>query len=108
MTNLFEPPPAYLLPLSKGGDLVVDFVRVDANGDPIAYDGGTTVTLTIDTATPITGNATINAEHALIKIESTELDTVAGGVLWRCVATLPTEPATDIVIANGKTKRADK
>lgn len=108
MVNLFTPPPSYDLPLSKGGDLVVDFVRVDDTNTPIPYDAGSTVTLTIDTTPPTVGTATISVEHALVKIESTAVDPIKKGVMWRCVVSLNTVPTTEIVARNGTTTRADK
>lgn len=107
MTNLYPPPPVYDLPLSLGGDLIVDFVRVDTNGDPLAYDPGTIVKLTIDTAPATTATATITDEHALVKIESTALDPIPKRTLWRAVVSLTTDPSTELVVANGKTSRAD-
>jgi hypothetical protein len=89
MTNLFEPPPVYELPLSKGGDLSVDFLN-NPSGDGstfVDYGVGVTVTLIIDTEPAITKLAAVSTFHAAVKIESTVTD--------------------GTVAANGKVKRFD-
>ena len=109
MTNLFEPPPKYTLPLSRGGDLSVDF-RNNPSGDGItfiAYDLGVTVTLIIDTVTPISAVAVINSYHATVKIESGVADTIDSGIGWRLILSSPTSPTTETIAAYGKTKRFD-
>lgn len=108
MTWLFNPPASADLPLSKGGDLVVDFVRVDDNGAPLDYDPGCTLTLTIDSPTPVVSTAAIQDEHAITRIESEVADTLKSGLLWRAVASLAGVPSTEIVVRNGTTKRKDK
>jgi len=105
---LFEPPASADLPLSKGGDLIVDFVRVDDTGAPLAYDAGTAVTLTVDAVTPVTATAVIDDEHAIARIESEIADTFKGTELWRAVVSLDGSPSTEIVVRNGRTKRKDK
>jgi hypothetical protein len=107
--NLFDPPPKYNLPLVKGQDLSVDF-RNNPSGDLttfVDYDAGVTVTLTIDTDTPIVEPATIDTHHAYVKVESTVVDAIKTGVPWRVVVSTPTTPTTETVGANGKTKRFD-
>ena len=108
MTWLFDPAASADLPLQKGGDLIVDFVRVDDDGAPVEYDVGTTLTLTIDDDTPITATAIISDEHAITRIESEVADTLGSGLLWRAVASLAGVPTSEIVVRNGKTKRKDK
>jgi hypothetical protein len=98
MTNLFEPPPVYELPLSKGGDLSVDFLN---NGV------GVTVTLIIDTEPAITKLAAVSTFHAAVKIESTVTDGIAKNTPWRLIVSSPTSPTTETVAANGKVKRFD-
>lgn len=107
--NLFDPPPKYVLPLSKGGDLSVDF-RNNPSGDGatfVDYDAGVTVTLYIETDAPISQAATVSTYHATVKIESTVADTIPTGKQWRLVVSTPTTPTTETVAANGKTKRFD-
>src|ERR1700752_3289091 len=86
MTNLFNPPAQYTLPLSLGQDLVVDFQNQDTSRNPLNYPGGTTVTLVIDTNPQIVADATISTYHAVCYIASTTVDAVSPGVLWRCLA----------------------
>jgi hypothetical protein len=104
MTNLFDPPRIFSLPLSLGKDLVVDFQR-QVSGVPADYDSGTVVTLIIDTVVPIVGLATITGHHAVVSIPSEVTDAIKAGLLWRCLVTLP--DATDLVPANGTTARYD-
>ncbi len=106
---LFPPPPKYVLPLSLGGDLSVDFQN-NPSGDGatfVNYAGGVTVTLIVDTTTPIQATATISTYHAVVKIESTVTDTVPGGTKWRLIVSTPTSPTTETVAAYGAVKRFD-
>lgn len=110
MTNLFDPPPIYTLPLVKGQDLVIDFKNKQPGSDPavyIDYDVGVTVTLTIDTDTPTVAAAVITGHHAVCRVESTASDAIPKGKLWRCVVSLPGSPSTERVPVNGKTERFD-
>lgn len=107
--NLFDPPPKYVLPLAKGQDLSVDF-RNNPSGDTtmfVDYDDGVTVTLTIDTDPPTVAPAMIDGYHAYVKIESTVTDSIITGIGWRLIVSTPTDPSTETVAANGKTKRFD-
>jgi hypothetical protein len=108
MTNLFEPPPKYTLPLAKGGDLVVDFLNDPDNDENyVDYDAGVTVTLVIDTDTPIEAEAEITDHHAVVKIESAVADEIPSNTVWRLIHSSPTTPSTETVAAYGKTKRFD-
>lgn len=109
MVNLFTPPPVFELPLSKGGDLSVDFQN-NPSGDGttfVDYDAGVTVTLVIDTEPGLSTLAVVSGHHAAVKIESTVTDAIAARVPWRLVVSSPTSPTTETVAANGKTKRFD-
>lgn len=107
-TPLFEPPPKYTLPLSKGGDLAVQFLN-DPNDDEnyVDYGAGVTVTLIIDTDPVTTAVAAISGHTATVKIESSVTDLIAANSAWRLIVSNPTVPTTEIVAANGKTKRYD-
>lgn len=107
--DLFDPPPKYVLPLSKGGDLSVDF-RNNPSGNGttfVDYDAGVTVTLVIDTTSPITASATMSTYHANVKIESTVADTIPATTVWRLIVGWPTSPTTETVAAYGRVKRFD-
>ena len=106
MATLFEIPAVFDLPLSKGKDLVVDFIQ-KIDGVLTDYAAGMTVTLVIETDTPITATAVIDTYHAVCRIESTVADTIPKGKYWRVVVSYPTTPTTEDVPMNGKTIRAD-
>jgi hypothetical protein len=109
MTNLFDPPPVFDLPLSKGGDLSVDFLN-NPSGDQttfVNYGSGVTVTLVIDTTPPTTASASVSTFHAAVKLESTVTDLIATRTPWRLIVSSPTSPTTETVAANGKVKRFD-
>lgn len=106
MTNLFDPPDVYVLPLVKGQDLAVDFQKVDADGNPVDYTEDESVQLVIDTDTPTTADAVITGNHAVCRVESTVTDAVKV-VPWRCVVSTAGDPSTETVPCNGKTKRYD-
>lgn len=110
MTNLYDPPPIYSLPLVKGQDLVVDFKRKVPGSDPaqyVNYDPGVTVSLIIDSDPVTIAAATITTYHAVCRIESTASDALASNLKWRCVVSFPGSPSTERVPANGVTKRWD-
>jgi hypothetical protein len=118
--TLFPPPQVFALPLSRGGDLHVDFVYkpmvLDPAGDPVLvggqpsyqvadYPAGAVVTLTIDTDPRIIAVAAITGPHAIVHIDYLAADQIPARVLWRCVLT--TTDGLDTVIANGTTTRHD-
>ena len=121
MANLFNPPPMFTLPLSKGRDLHCTFVYkplvTDEGGDPVLdedgnrqyveadYPDGATVTLTIDADEPVEGAATITGSRAIVHIDSDLVDPIGKGKLWR--TTLTYEDGLDIVMVNGQTGRSD-
>lgn len=106
MDPLFPTPARYGLPLSKGGDLVVDFMN-KPGGTFTAYDGSVSVSLVIDTDTPIVATATITGYHAVCKVQSDVADTVKIGTLWRCIVSTAGSPSTEVVAVNGRVVRAD-
>jgi hypothetical protein len=120
MPTLFPPPPVYDLPLSKGGDLYVDFVYkpvvVDDDGEPVLVDGeyqfeeadfpsGSSVKLTIDSDPEVSATAVIDGSHAVVQSDYLSVDAVKGGKFWRLVITYA--DGLDEVLANGKTIRKD-
>ena len=106
--NLFDPPPKYVLPLSRGGDLAVDFLNdPNQDGDYQDYEDGVTVTLYVDTDTPLEAAADIDGHHAVVKVESTVADGIPANTTWRLILSTPTTPTTEVVVAYGKTKRFD-
>jgi hypothetical protein len=105
---LFTPPPKYYLPLALGGDLVVDFQN-NPSGDLktfVDYDAGVSVTLAIDTTTPITAPATVSGSDASVHIDSTVTDLIPAGTGWRLVVAT-SSPVTGIVAAYRTVKRFD-
>lgn len=121
MSNLFNPPPAFTLPLSLGGDLHVDFIYkpmvvnssgqpvLDSNGKPqyavANYPAGASVKLVIEGEPDIVGNATISGSHAVVHLNYTVTDTVRRGTLWAAIITYA--DGLDKVICNGKVVRSD-
>lgn len=104
--NLFDPPPKYVLPLSKGGDLAVQFLNdPDGDGNYVDYADGVTVTMRIDSDPQVVAVATITGHTATVKVESTVTDAIDGDVAWRLILSTPTTPSTEVVAAYGKTKR---
>lgn len=102
----FPRPPSRLLPISKGGDLVVDFIQA-INGVITNYAPGVTVTLQIDTDTPIVASASITTFNAVCRVEYPVADLIAADTPWRVVVSYPTVPTTEVVGMNGVTERAD-
>lgn len=120
MPELFTPPQVFELPLSKGGDLYLDFIYkplvVDENGEPILdngqkqyavadYPDGATVKLVIDADDPIVVEADISDEHAIVWEQSEVADLIPKNRLWRAVITYSN--GLDVVLCNGVTVRKD-
>jgi hypothetical protein len=122
MANLFDPPPIFGLPFSKGGDLYFGFLYkplvTDVNGEPILdsggkkqfaiadYPSGSSVQLVIETDTdPIVVDAVIEGPLATVWEDKAIADTVKKGKLWRAVITFSND--LDQVMCNGATLRSD-
>lgn len=108
MAMLIPAPTSFSLPLSLGGDLVIDFQQVDpVTKSPVAYGGGITLTLIIDANTPITALATISVADATVQIESSVCDTIKAGTPFRLIERVPGSPATNTVVLYGNVTRFD-
>lgn len=105
--NLFDPPSVYTLPLVKGQDLVVDFQKVDVDGNAVDYTEDESVQLVLDGDTATTADAAITGNHAVCRVESTVTDAITKAFPWRCVVSTAGDPSTETVPCNGKTKRYD-
>lgn len=119
--QLFNEPPAYKLPLSKGNDLLVKFVykplMVDEFGEPILdvngkkqfvkanYPDGAVVNFIIDSDTQISFEAEISGADAFVIGDYLATDGVKNGCLWRTVITY--ENGINKVMCNGIVIRAD-
>lgn len=109
MTNLFDPPPIYNLPLSYGNDVRLDFQNVLPGSSPASYQNyaaGTTAQLVIGKPGAIlaTANAVISTYHAVVRLESSVADGIKAGSLWRFIVS---NSGDDVVACNGKTVRFD-
>lgn len=104
--DVFPRPQIRTLPISKGGDIVIDFIG-SVGGVITNYPAGVIVSLQIDTATPIVALAAISAFHAVCRVEFPVSDPIQEGIPWRCVVSYPGSPTTEIVAVNGVTARAD-
>lgn len=105
-TDAYPRPPSRILPLSKGGDLVIDFLQM-VDDVYVNYAPGVTVSLQIDTDTPIVAVAAISAYHAVCRVEFPVTDAIRDNTPWRVVVSYPTTPTTEVVGMNGVTARAD-
>lgn len=115
MANVIQIPPKLGLPVSRGGDLIVDFTQ-KVNDVYTDYSAGVSVQLQVDVQNPgkppppptvITATAEINNYHAVCRIESEVADVIPNGSLWRCVVSYPTSPTTEVVGINGRIQRSD-
>lgn len=104
--DAFPRPPSRILPLSKGGDLVIDFLQT-IDGINTDYALGVTVTLQVDAEPPIVAPGVISGYHAVCRVEFEVADTVPDNTQWRCIVGYPTIPTTEVVAMNGVTSRAD-
>lgn len=109
MTNLFDPPRTFTLPLSKGGDLLVGFrymPKVNGEYAESNYPTGSSVELVIETDDdPIVAQAEIEGSLATVWVDKAVADTVKKGKLWRAVVSYSS--GLDQVMANGTVTRND-
>lgn len=119
MTNLFDPPAKYVLPLAKGQDVDVEItyrvLTVDEDGAPVLdmngnrqYEvanipTGATITLTIEPDTSAT--ATITGSRARMTVDHAEVDVIKNGTLWRVV--MSETSGLDTVLVHGTVQRYD-
>lgn len=116
MVANFSVPPKMPLPISRGGDLIVDF-KQKINDVYTDYAPEVSVRIEIDvqdkgTPTPpvqtFVGEGVVASFHAVCRIESQVADLVPNGSLWRCIVSYPTSPSTTEVVAiNGRVTRLD-
>lgn len=118
MSLLFKPPRTYDLPVSRFGDLYVQFSwnePIPAT-DPVQYEpadfpAGSTVALRLynpkQPATVISGTGTPVGGTVDVRIESTELDVVREGWLWSVELIDSDDPAFNRVFGNGMVVRYD-
>lgn len=112
MTNLFDPPPTAVLPLSLGRDVVVTFRNKVPGSDPVEYvnyPSDVSVALVIGKgSSAVTGTATITGSEAVCRIESDAVDGIRTGTLWRVVVSVDEGLTSyDEVPLNGKVVRSD-
>jgi hypothetical protein len=106
MADLNAPPERKTLILTKGKDLVLDFIH-KPGGAITDYPGGASVTLLIETDPETTVTGTVSGSSAVCRIESTEADAIPAGKPWRVIVSYATDPTTEDVPVVGKTKRVD-
>lgn len=109
---LFPPPLVRVLPVSLGGDIIVDFKNRVPNSNPVAYldyPNDISVTLVIgEGADKIVKTATISTHHAVCRVESSVADTLKDTTLWACIVHVAGSPQTDDIVAiNGTLERND-
>jgi hypothetical protein len=124
MANLFDPPPVFELPFSKGGDLYFEFeympVVVDVDNNPVLdshgnfqyavadYPPGTDAVLVVEAdGADIEVDGVIDGSIATFWKDKAFVgpDVVSTGGLWRLVLTF--SDGLDKAICNGKVKRYD-
>lgn len=109
MANLFDPPPAFDLPVSLDGGLNVEFLNVVEGSDPTEYtdwDVGTEGKFVIGKlGATVAECALAFAGHvATAEILEDDMNGVKAGLPWRFILTSTTP---DTVVCNGKTVRFD-
>ena len=91
------------LVLTKGRDFRWKFVNTDDSGAAIDYPSGT-LFFELATATPLVWLFTITGAQAVLKIESTVVDTVPNRTKWQLVFKPTGELAGGDIVARGTVK----
>jgi hypothetical protein len=107
--NLYKPPSTYSLPVSWHADVLVDFQNCDPDDSetPVSYGVGVAGYLDVKTSTPQRFAATMDAHHAVVKIESAVSDLLADRTEWVFLLAYPTSPTTEVPVVNGTIRRYD-
>jgi hypothetical protein len=90
-TPLFNPPPAWVLPVSLGQDIIVTFQNVVPGSDPVAYQNFPPTVLSVSLVigklnnTLATGIAVISGSNATCRIPFATADSLKNDTPWRCV-----------------------
>lgn len=86
MTNYIgAPPAAKKIPVTKGCDFSFTVQRIDAQGDPINFDVGTTVYLWVDLNPPVRVDSVVSGSTAALTIPDALCDQVKNSTRWRAV-----------------------
>lgn len=104
---LVDPPPEYVVPVTKGTDLDFTLRRVDADGNPQDWAADLYISIDIDKLAPTQINAAVTNELAVFHIESITLDQTKNGMKWRVVASVPGTPTNEVAVAVGTFERHD-
>jgi len=84
-----SPPVEKVIPVTKGCDRAFSVRRVDDNGSPVNFAGGTTVYMWVEAgSTPTKVDATISGSNASFVLDSALCDQIRNGSKWRAVLDL--------------------
>lgn len=113
MTTLFDPPQTHELPVSKRGDLLINFRNRDPDNPEafVDFPAGTLGVLTIETETPHVVTVTPSGHDCVVRVEASVCDLLKNGVLWSMRLRYPdpefADTFLDQIVANGTVKRFD-
>ena len=81
------PPAAKKIPVTRGCDFSFTIQRVDDQGQPLNFSGGTTVYVwvDIDKDNPVKVNAVVSGSTAAVTISDAVCDQVKNSTRWRAV-----------------------
>lgn len=103
-----SPPTTYVIPVTKGADREFTLRRRDTNGDPVDWAADLWIDIDIDKTDPTRVEATVTADEAVLRIESTILDLVKNSTKWRIVRSAADDPESfEIAVAVGTFQRFD-
>ena len=73
------------IPVTRGCDFSFTIQRIDADGDPINFDAGTTVYLWVDLDPAVKVDAVVSGSTAALTIPDALCDQVKNTTRWRAV-----------------------
>ena len=79
------PPITKKIPVTKGCDFSFTIQRIDADGDPVNFDVGTTVYVWVDLDPAVKVNAVVSGSTAAVTIPDAVCDQVRNSTRWRAV-----------------------
>lgn len=86
MTDYIGAPPIVKkIPVTKGCDFSFTIQRIDAEGNPISFDVGTTVYLWVDLDPAVKVDAVVTGSTASVTISDAVCDQVKNSTRWRAV-----------------------
>lgn len=108
MAYIGQVPDQFVIPVTKGADRVFSFRRREpGTGNPVDWDADVFVDVELVRDSPTRVTATVVADLATVRLDSTVCDQVRNSTRWRALMSESDSPSLETPIAVGKFERHD-